>query len=59
MASFCKSLFPVSFIPGVPKKCQHLINNKTKAFCLISKLFYILNEAYLNLDFEAKTVEIR
>ena len=36
------------------------ILNRTKVFCSISKLSQsILNEAYPNLDFKTKTVEIR
>ena len=46
-------------IPDVPKKYRRLISNRTKVFCLIFRISFIVTVAYLNLDFEIKSVEIR
>ena len=45
-------------IPDVPKKYQHLINNKTKFFYWIFRISFILNKASPNSDIEIKIVEI-
>ena len=38
-------------LPGIPKKVQlRLIKNKTKAFCLISEMFLVLDKRDSNLD---------
>ena len=39
-------------IPGVPKKVLHLINNKTKAFCLNSEMYFVSDKGDPNLDFD-------
>ena len=49
-------IFSCKCTAGCPKKYRCLINNGTKAFCLIFKLPSILVEAYPNLDFESKIV---
>ena len=51
-------LFIFSQLPGVPRKYRGLINNRIKGFCLILRIFFILDKAYFNLDFEIKIVEI-
>ena len=60
--------FITSYLPGVPKKKYwRLINNRTKDFLFDFHIFvssfiflflFVLNKAYLNLDFETKIVEI-
>ena len=35
------------------------INNRVKAFYLIFKIFFVLNEAWTDLDFEFTAVKIR
>ena len=39
-------------IPGVPKKVLRLINNKTNVFCLISEMFFVLDNGDPNSDFD-------
>ena len=39
-------------ILGVTKKVLRLIDNRTKAFCLISEMFFVLNKGDPNLDFD-------
>ena len=39
-------------IPSVPKKVPCLINNRTKAFCLISEMLFALDERDPKLDFD-------
>ena len=39
-------------VPGVPKKVLCLINNRTKAFYLISEMFFSLDEGDPNLNFD-------
>ena len=41
----------LSLLPGVPKKYRRLINNRTKVFCLILRISFILDKACLNLNF--------
>ena len=36
--------------PCIPKKVSHLINNRTKAFCLISKMFFVSDRCDINID---------
>ena len=50
------SIWSLSWCPS--KKYQCLISNRTKAFCSIFRISSILDEAYLQLDFEIKIVEI-
>ena len=45
-------------LSGVPKKYRCLINNKTTVFCLIFRISFILDKAYLYLDLEMKIVKI-
>ena len=40
------------------KTCEKLVC-RTKVFCLILRISFILDKAYANLDFEIKIVEIR
>ena len=51
-------LFVLSLLPGAPKKCRRLINNRTKVVCLFLRISLILDNAYFNLAFEIKIVEI-
>ena len=46
------------YMPGVPKKNRRLINIRTNVYCLIVRIFPILDKTYTNLDFEIKIVEI-
>ena len=50
-------LFILSLLQSVPKEYRHLINNRRKVFCLILRISFISDKAYLNLYFEIKTVE--
>ena len=44
---------------GCPRKsARRLINNRTKAYCLIFKISFIWNKAQPNLDFDFKITEI-
>ena len=47
-----------SRVLGIPKKYRRLINNTTNVFSLISRISFILDKAYPNLDFEIKVDEI-
>ena len=44
-------------IPGVPKKYRCLINNRTKAFCLIPKISFCLNKTQIKSHFETKELK--
>ena len=48
----------VKLVPGVPKKYQRLIKNRTKVFCLIFRISFNLDKTHPILDFGIKTVEI-
>ena len=52
-------LLILSLLAGVPKNHRRLINNRTKVFCLILRISFILHKTYFTLDFEINIVEIR
>ena len=54
IADLLRSLYWVS-----QKKVLRLMNNKTKGFCSIFRISFVLNKIYPNLDFEIKIAEIR
>ena len=40
------------------KKALPLMNSRTKGFCLIFRLSFVLDKVYPNLNFEIKIMEI-
>ena len=39
-------------LPGIQNKVLHLINNRTKAFCSISEMSFVLDKGGPNLNFD-------
>ena len=51
--------YDIGFLQSVPKNIRRLINNRTKAYCLIVKISLILSKGQPDLDFDTKIIEIR
>ena len=58
LESSCKHCKAAMLVPGVPKRVLRLINNRTKGFCLIFKISFVLDKVCPKLDFEIKIVEV-